>query len=377
MLSRPIAQVIHTAALDRSTDGVDPRMAELHDDDRYAAVVARDPSWDGVFYYAVRTTGVFCKPSCAARTPKRANVSFFFAVDSAIGAGFRACKRCRPDQSGPHLHTAVVTAVCQAIDKAIAADRPAPTLEALATLSGFSPFHLHRVFRRAVGVTPRAYASARRAARLERTLSRSGTVSSAIIDAGYASSSRFYERATQRLGMTPSRTKRGGVGETVRFAVAQTSLGALLVAATEKGICAIQLGDDPNALVQALQRRFSSATLIGDDDAFATTVATVVGFVESPRGALPLPLDIRGTAFQERVWAALIGIPPGTTITYTALAQAIQQPTAVRAVASACAANELAIAIPCHRVVRASGELSGYRWGVERKSAILQREGAR
>ncbi len=275
------------------------------------------------------------------------------------------------------LHTDVVTAVCRAIDRAVAEEQAVPTLEELARVAGFSPFHLHRMFRKATGLTPRAYATAVRAARMRDLLESRGRVSEAIMDAGYSSSSRFYERATQRLGMTPSRARRGGAGETVRFAVAATSLGALLVAATDKGICAIQLGDDPEALVQGLERRFSQATLIGDDEAFSGVVATVVGFVESPRGTLALPLDIRGTAFQERVWAALTAIPVGRTITYRELAEAIGQPTAVRAVASACAANEIAIAIPCHRVVRSTGELSGYRWGVERKDALLQREGAR
>ncbi len=274
------------------------------------------------------------------------------------------------------LHTEVITAVCRAIDLAIADERAVPTLAALAHVAGFSPFHLHRMFRKATGLTPRDYATAVRAARMRDLLESRERVSEAIVDAGYSSSSRFYERATQRLGMTPSRAKRGGAGETVRFAVAETSLGALLVAATAKGICAIQLGDDPEALVQGLERRFSQATLIGDDEAFAGVVATVVGFVESPRGTLALPLDIRGTAFQERVWAALTAIPAGQTLTYRELAAALGQPTAVRAVASACAANEIAIAIPCHRVVRSTGALSGYRWGVARKDALLQREGA-
>lgn len=349
----------------------------MRDDARYAAVVARDRSEDGVFFYSVRTTGVFCKPSCGARTPRRENVSFHDTIDAAQTAGFRACKRCRPDLAGADLHTEVVTAICRMIDDAIAADRPAPALIEMARRSGFSPFHLHRLFRLATGITPRAYAAGARATRVRVKLDETRTISEAIHGAGYTSSSRFYEQSTQRFGMTPSRVRRGGAGETVRFAVAATSLGPMLVATTAKGVCAIQFGDDAEALVHGLERRFAHATLVGDDASFNDVVAKVVGFVESPRGALDLPLDIRGTAFQERVWAALTTIMPGETVTYAQLAERVGQPTAVRAVAGACAANEIAIAIPCHRVVRSSGELSGYRWGVERKDAILRREGAR
>jgi AraC family transcriptional regulator of adaptative response/methylated-DNA-[protein]-cysteine methyltransferase len=347
------------------------------DEGRYAAVVSRDAALDGAFFYGVRTTGVFCKPSCGARTPKLENVSFHATAHDAIAAGFRACKRCRPDELDSTLHAEVITAVCRTIDEAVALDRPAPTLAALGTRTGFSAFHLHRLFRKATGLTPREYAVAARATKLRTALAERRTVSEAIHEAGYSSTSRFYEQSTLRLGMTPSRAKRGGAGETVRFAIGESSLGPMLVAATEKGVCAIQFDDDPNALVQALERRFPKATLVGDDQTFAETVARVVAFVDTPRGTLDLPLDIRGTAFQERVWQALTAITAGRTVTYTELAAAIGQPNAVRAVASACAANELAIAIPCHRVIRATGELSGYRWGVERKDAILKREGAR
>ena len=349
-------------------------MPGLTDDARYAALVARDKSLDGVYYYGVRTTGVFCKPSCGARVPNRANVSFHETIEDAFAAGFRPCKRCQPDAAGADLHTQVVTAVCRLIDDTIAADQPAPTLEALARRTGFSPFHLHRVFKKATGVTPRGYAAGARARKLRENLGDSRTVSEAVHEAGYSSSSRFYERSTQRLGMTPTRAKRGGDGETIRFAVGESSLGPILVAATEKGVCAIQFDNDPQELVHGLERRFPNAQLIGDDLQFADVVARVVAFVEAPSGGLDLPLDIRGTAFQERVWAALTTIPLGRTMTYSQLANAIGKPSAVRAVASACAANELAIAIPCHRVIRASGELAGYRWGIERKSAILERE---
>ncbi len=356
------------------TDAMPPSQL---DDERYAAMAARDRSQDGLWYYAVRTTGVFCKPSCGARLAKRENVSFHASMDSARDAGFRPCKRCRPDLVDSGLHTEVVTAVCRMIDETLAKDGSVPTLQALAERAGFSPFHLHRLFRKATGLTPRGYAAGARARMLRESLGETRTVSEAIVGAGYSSPSRFYERATQRLGMSPAQARRGGKGETVRFAVGQSSLGAILVAATEKGICSIQLGDDPETLVQALETRFREATLVGDDPAFASIVSKVVGFVESPRGALDLPLDIRGSTFQERVWRALTAIAPGTTRSYTEIAEAIGQPTAVRAVASACAANEIAIAIPCHRVVRSTGGLSGYRWGIERKAALLEREGAR
>ncbi len=349
----------------------------MNDALRYQAILARDRAFDGTFFYSVRTTGVFCKPSCGARPAKRENVAFHRTVDDAIAAGFRPCKRCRPDQVGDTLHAEVVTAACRLIDDAIAADRPAPTLDAITRRVGYSPYHLHRLFKKTTGITPRAYAAGVRANRVRAKLDEAATISQAIVAAGYGSSSRFYEHSTERLGMTPTRVRQGGAGEMIRFALGETSLGTLRVAATEKGVCAIQLDDDPNELVHALERRFSGATLVGDDVAFAEVVARVAGFVESPAGTLDLPLDIRGTAFQERVWAALTAIAPGRTVTSGELAATIGQPNAVRAVASACAANELAIAIPCHRVIRASGELAGYRWGVERKAALLRREGSR
>ena len=354
-----------------------PPLTVDSDDARYAALMARDATRDGSFYYGVRTTGVFCKPSCGARIPKRENVSFHPTVNDAIAAGFRPCKRCRPDEGESTLHRDVITAVCRTIDESVAFDQPAPTLAALSARTGFSAFHLHRLFRKATGLTPREYAIAARATKLRTALADRHTISEAIHDAGYSSTSRFYAQSTQRLGMTPSRAKSGGAGETVRFAIGHSSLGPVLVAATDRGVCAIQFDDDPNALVQALERRFPNATIVGDDSAFADTVARVVAFVDTPQGTLDLPLDIRGTAFQERVWQALTAITAGRTMTYSELAQAIGQPNAVRAVASACAANELAIVIPCHRVIRSTGELSGYRWGVARKAAILKREGAR
>ena len=353
---------VHNAALSREA--------------RYAAIAMRDRSQDGAWYYAVRTTGVFCKPSCGARLAKRANVSFHTSIADAVAAGFRACKRCRPDAIDTDVHAAVVTAACRMIDQSLQTDGSVPSLDALAQHTGYSPFHLHRIFRAATGLTPRAYGAASRARLLRQRLDDSDTVSQAMHGAGYSSSSRFYETSTKRLGMTPSRAKRGGIGETVRYAISATSLGAILVGATAKGVCSIQLGDDPHALVRAFEARFAGATLVADDPDFADTVSKVVDFVESPHGALDLPLDIRGTAFQERVWAALTAIAPGLTKTYADVANAIGSPKAVRAVAAACAANELAIAIPCHRVIRSDGAIAGYRWGAQRKSVLLKREAA-
>jgi AraC family transcriptional regulator, regulatory protein of adaptative response / methylated-DNA-[protein]-cysteine methyltransferase len=352
------------------------RSTTLTDEMRYAAIAARDRSQDGKWFYAVSTTGVFCKPSCGARLAKRGNVSFHITAEDAVAAGFRPCKRCRPTANDTDVHAAVVTAVCRMIDNALDADGSVPSLDALARHTGYSPFHLHRVFKTATGLTPRAYGAASRARILRERLDQSGTVSQAMHSAGYSSSSRFYETSTERLGMTPTRAKRGGLGETVRYAISATSLGAILVGATQKGVCSIQLGDDPHSMVRALETRFSGATLVGDDPTFADTVAKVVAFVESPRGTLDLPLDIRGTAFQERVWAALTKVASGVTTTYAEVAKAIGSPNAVRAVAAACAANELAIAVPCHRVIKSNGALSGYRWGVERKSTLLKREAA-
>ncbi|MBP6096685.1 MAG: bifunctional DNA-binding transcriptional regulator/O6-methylguanine-DNA methyltransferase Ada [Methyloversatilis sp.] len=346
----------------------------LHDtaaDPRWAAVVARDAAVDGHFVYAVKTTGVFCRPSCAARTPKPENVSFHLSPADARAAGFRPCLRCRPEE--PPLaarHAATVAAACRLID----AGDPPPTLEALARHAGLSVFHLHRVFKAVTGLTPQAWARARRAERLREGLARGASVTGALLDAGYGSPSRFYEHADHTLGMTPGRYRAGGTDTDIRFALGQCSLGAILVAESPRGVCAIALGDDPDALLRDLQDRFPCARLIGADAAFEERVAQVVGFIEAPRIGLGLPLDLRGTAFQQRVWQALRDIPPGHTLSYTELAARIAMPKAVRAVASACAANTLAVAIPCHRVVRSDGALSGYRWGVGRKRALLARE---
>ena len=344
------------------------------EEERWQAVVARDPRADGSFYYSVYTTGVYCRPSCAARLARRENVRFHASPAEAERAGFRACKRCRPNRAAlAEEHAAAIAKACRLIEEA----DEIPSLDALAAAAGMSRFHFHRTFKGVTGLTPRAYAAASRARRVREELRRRGTVTEAIYGAGFNSNGRFYAAAGELLGMTPTRFRAGGDGAAIRFAVGECSLGAILVAATEKGVCAIHLGDDPEELVRQLQDRFPKAELVGGDGEFEWLVARVVGFVETPATGLDLPLDLRGTAFQERVWRALREIPAGKTTTYAKLAERLGMPRAVRAVAGACAANGLAVAIPCHRVVRTDGALSGYRWGVERKRALLLRESAR
>lgn len=340
-------------------------------EERWGAIARRDRAYDGRFVYSVRTTGVFCRPSCGARPARRENVAFHADPAAAVAAGFRPCLRCRPAESADR-HADKVAAACRLIEQA----DDTPTLVMLAEAAGLSPHHFHRVFRSATGVTPKAYAAAHRARRVRQALEDDASVTAAIYEAGYSSSSRFYERSTAMLGMRPGDYRAGGTGARIRFAVAQCSLGAILVAATERGVCTIELDDDPDLLVQRLQDRFPHADLVGQDEGFEQIVALVVGLVEKPSRPVSLPLDIRGTAFQESVWQALRDIPAGSTASYTQIAATIGRPSAVRAVAQACAANPVAVAIPCHRVVRTDGSLSGYRWGVERKRALLAREAA-
>ena len=288
-------------------------------------------------------------------------------------AGFRPCKRCRPSEPAlADQQAAAVARACRLIEEA----EEAPSLAALAHAAGLSRFHFHRVFKAVTGVTPKAYAAAHRGKRVRAELAQGGTVTEAIYGAGFNSSGRFYAAAPDLLGMTPTQFRAGGSGNVIRFAVGECSLGSILVAATDKGVCAIELGDDPDALVRALQDIFPQARLVGGDAAFEQLVAKVVGFVEAPAHGLELPLDIRGTSFQQRVWKALRAIPAGSTATYTEIAKRIGRPKAVRAVAHACASNAIAVAIPCHRVVRMDGSLAGYRWGVARKRALLAREKA-
>lgn len=347
-----------------------PKKADA-EEEYWTAVEGRDRCFDGKFYYAVATTGVYCRPSCPARTAKRQNVSFYETAGEAQAAGFRPCQRCKPHE--PSLRDRYVQTVANACELIEGAEAP-PKLEELAQMSGFSPYHFHRVFKAIAGVTPKDYAIAHRQKRLRNNLESSATVTEAMVEAGFCSSGRFYSQSSKVLGMTPSQFRAGGKSRELRFAVGQCSLGAILVAASDTGIAAILLGDDPETLVHELEDRFPKAELVGGDAAFESVVARVVGMVEAPETGLGLPLDVRGTAFQHRVWQALAGIPAGTTATYSDIARRIGMPKAVRAVAAACAANKIAVAIPCHRVVRSGGALSGYRWGIERKRALIERE---
>lgn len=341
-------------------------------DPRWAKVIARDTASDGQFVYSVKSTGVYCRPSCAARLANPANVRFHLTPAAAQAEGFRACKRCKPDLGCEAPHAAKVAEAA----RRIAASEETPSLTNLARRAGLSPHHFHRVFKAITGLTPKDYAAAHRGNKVRAELRKSASVTEAIYDAGYNSGSRFYEKSKSLLGMTPTRYRAGGADEEIRFAIAETSLGALLVAASEKGVCSILMGDNPEKLLQDLQDRFTRARLVGGDAKFEKMVAKVVGLVERPRKDLDLPLDIRGTVFQQRVWKALTTIPAGKTASYAQIARKIGKPSAVRAVAQACAANNLAIAIPCHRVVKTDGGLSGYRWGVARKQELLAREEA-
>lgn len=350
------------------------RASQVERDPRWKAVRTRDAAADGTFFYSVATTGVYCRPSCAARPAKPENVGFHTTRADAERAGFRACKRCRPDQPALAERRATqVAALCRLIEDS---DENL-SLQSLAEHAGLSVFHTQRMFKSVTGLTPKAYASAQRANRLREGLSQQTSVTQAIYGAGYGSSGRFYEKAGELLGMTAQTYREGGTRVRIRFAVGECSLGSILVAATERGVCAVSLGDAPEALVRELEQRFPRAELVGADKAFEKVVAQVVALVERPRSRHQLPLDIQGTAFQQRVWSALTQIPAGTTLTYSELAERIGSPRAVRAVASACAANPLALAIPCHRVVRLDGSASGYRWGVERKQKLLEREASK
>jgi AraC family transcriptional regulator of adaptative response/methylated-DNA-[protein]-cysteine methyltransferase len=352
-----------------------PKIEEVakltRNDLRWPSVVARDVSADGKFYYAVKTTGVYCRPSCAARLARPENVEYFATCADAEKAGFRPCRRCKPDQASTSKQNAgKIAKACRLIEKS----EETPSLARLAKYVGMSVYHFHRTFKSITGLTPNDYAAAHRSQRLRSSLERSNTVTNAIYEAGFNSSGRFYENTNNVLGMTPSQFRAGGTDTDIFFAIAECSLGSILVAQSKKGICSILIGDDPASLVRDLQNQFPKANLIGDEPGYEAIVAKVLGLIEQPGIGLDLPLDIRGTVFQQRVWKALRQIPPGSTATYTEIAKKIGMPRAARAVAQACATNVLAVAIPCHRVIRTDGSLSGYRWGVERKSALLERE---
>lgn len=343
-------------------------------DPRWAALLARDAAHDGRFVYSVRTTGVYCRPSCSARAARPENVAFHADWAAAEAAGFRPCKRCRPSQASPaDTRAELMAGICRYIE---AAPEP-PRLAELARQAGMSAFHFQRVFKSVVGVSPRDYALAHRTRRVRGELARAGSVTQAIADAGFNSGGRFYATSNAVLGMTPRAFRAGGADTAIRFAIGHCSLGAVLVAQSDKGICAILLGDDAEALRRDLRERFPRATLREGDAGFERSVAAVVRYVDAPAKGLALPLDVRGTAFQQKVWKALRRIPPGSTASYAQIARRIGAPQSARAVAQACAANALAVAVPCHRVLRNDGALSGYRWGVERKRALLEREAQR
>ena len=351
-----------------------PTPAPVTDDPRWTRIVARDKSADGQFWYSVTTTGVYCRPSCPSRLANPLNVQIHDTLASAKATGFRPCKRCNPD--GPSIETenaALVAKACRLVEES----EEEPSLDELAEAVRRSPGYFHRVFKAATGLTPKDYAAAHRAKKVRDGLASGNRVTEAIYGAGFNSSGRFYEKSTGLLGMTPSQYRAGGANEEIKFAVGETALGAILVASSWKGVAAILLGDDPDELVRNLQDRFPKAHLIGADRKYEALVARVVGFVEMPEIGLDLPLDVRGTAFQQRVWQALQEIPVGETVSYAEIARRIGSPKSVRAVAGACAANALAVAIPCHRVVRNDGSLAGYAWGVERKRALLGREAGR
>lgn len=338
----------------------------------WTAVSARDATYADRFIYAVVSTGIYCRPGCASRPPLRKNVRFFADAADAEAAGFRACKRCRPATGGPSAAERSVERARAYLDVHL---EETVTLERLARVAFLSPYHLQRAFKRHVGLSPKRYVEMKRAERLKERLREGGTVSKAMIDAGYSSSSRVYERAPSQLGMTPGAYRNGGAGVTIAFLVAGSSLGRLLVAATARGVCAVALGDDDAALEAELRREYPRATLEAAGDALRGWVEAILAYLDGGAPPYQIPLDVQATAFQRRVWAALREVPYGRTRSYRELAEAIGAPTAARAVARACASNRVALLIPCHRVVRGDGDLSGYRWGRERKRRLLELEG--
>lgn len=344
---------------------------EIRPEEAWAAVLARDPRFDGCFVYAVASTGVFCRPVCPSRRPHRRNVSFFATPDAAAAAGFRPCRRCRPAAGDPSPALRAVERARVYLDEH---PEERVTLERLARVAHLSPTHLQRTFKRLVGVSPREYAAARRAERLREGLRGGKSVSRASFDAGYGSSSRVYEQGAERLGMTPAAYRRGGRGMRVRFSIVESPLGRLMVAATERGVCAVTLGEDDAELEAALRRELPNADLRRADSDLEAWTQRVVAHLANAAEPLELPLDVRATAFQLRVWSALREIPAGSTASYGEVAERIGAPSAARAVARACASNPVALVIPCHRVVRGDGGLGGYRWGTERKRRLLEAE---
>lgn len=338
----------------------------------WRAIELRDAAFDGVFFYGVRTTGVFCRPSCASRQPRRANVAFFASAEAAEAAGFRPCQRCHPCGASPNeVRVELIAAICRYLEQP---HERIPTLAELAAQFHLSPYHLQRSFKRVTGVSPRQYADSHRQQRVRQHLKAGVDVGAALYDAGYGSSSAFYAQASDSLGMRPTTYRAGGASLELRYASAPCSLGCVLLAATDRGICSVTLGDNEAALLEQLQHEFPRAHLQSDPAGLQPWLATLLEHLDGAQPALNLPLDIQATAFQRTVWEALRGIPYGETISYGELARRIGRPTATRAVAQACATNPVALINPCQRVVRGNGELGGYRWGVERKRAILDHE---
>jgi AraC family transcriptional regulator of adaptative response/methylated-DNA-[protein]-cysteine methyltransferase len=341
------------------------------DELRWDAVVARSAAHDGEFVFAVSSTGVYCRPSCAARRPRRENVTFFARPDQAERAGFRACLRCRPRAFSGHPQSDSAKQICRYIEQHL---DESITLERLGKVFRQSPFHLQRRFKAALGITPREYAESCRLRLLRRNLQSGNNVTRAMYDAGYGSSSRLYEKTASQLGMTPDRYRRGAIAAVIHYACADSPLGRMLIAATERGVCSIQFAASDGELIEGLKREFPFAARKPDEGTLQAWVETLLAKMDGRELDAALPLDIRATAFQRRVWTYLQSIPFGATRSYKQVASAIGQPTASRAVARACATNPVAVAIPCHRVVRGDGSVSGYRWGVERKSTLLEME---
>jgi AraC family transcriptional regulator, regulatory protein of adaptative response / methylated-DNA-[protein]-cysteine methyltransferase len=359
------------AILNQEIDMAKALSPAVADDRKWQAVLARDASQDGAFVFAVSSTGVFCRPSCPSKRPRRENVAFFPHPEHAEKAGYRACLRCRPKSAQANTTAELVKSVCRYIEQHL--DEPV-TLARLASVFRRSPFHLQRTFKGVLGVTPRAYADSCRLTSLKRNLQAGHSVTRAMYDAGYSSSSRLYERTASQLGMTPDKYRRGAVAASIRYTFANSPLGRMLVAATEKGICTIQFADSDDELQEGLKHEFPFASRKRDDDAMGKWTNALLQQMKGHKLHPSLPLDIRATAFQRRVWTYLKSIPFGATRSYQQVAKAIDQPTASRAVARACATNPVAVVIPCHRVVSTSGEMGGYRWGIERKEALLEME---
>ena len=364
-------EVSREMASTSSNSTIHPPSVAEPDDPRWKAVVERDSAHDGQFVFAVASTGVYRRPSCAARRPRRQNVTFFNRPEQAEKAGFRACLRCRPKTLSGHPSSDSAKAVCRYIEQHL--DEPI-TLLHLGKIFRQSSFHLQRRFKAALGISPREYADSCRLRLLKRNLQAGDNVTRAMHDAGYGSSSRLYEKTAAQMGMTPDKYRRGAIAAAIRYTCADSPLGRMLIAATERGICSIQFAHSDGELIEGLKREFPFAARKPDEGGLQTWVEALLAQMSGTELNAALPLDIRATAFQRRVWMYLQSIPFGSTSSYGKVAKAIGQPTASRAVARACATNPVAVAIPCHRVVREDGKLSGYRWGIERKKALLEME---